>query len=66
MVIRENYTTEPPYGRYVAMKEILKVICLAIAITTDLNSIGYVCINYFAISVIRLGSHTDNLLFAVV
>ena len=61
MVIRENYTTEPPYGRYVAMKEILKVIRFAIAITTDLNSIGYVCINYFAILVTQTGytgSHT--------
>ena len=39
-------------GMYVAMKEILKVIrfAIAITITTDLNSIGYVCINYFAIS----------------
>ena len=55
MVIRENYTTELPYSRYVAMKEILKVICFAIAITTDINSIGYVCINYFAISVTQTG-----------
>ena len=54
MVIRENYTTEPG-GGYVAMKEILKVIRFAIAITTDLNSIGYVCINYFAISVTQTG-----------
>ena len=51
MVIRENLNTELPYGRYVAMKEILKVIRFAIAITTDLNNIGYICINYFAISV---------------
>ena len=42
-------------GMYVGMKEILKVIRFAIAITTDLNSIGYVCINYFAISVTQTG-----------